>query len=74
MGVGGKVALTAVGLVLAVAGVVAVRTATFKAPAQVDPAAVRLAAARPVDVAKAADHLAQAVRFQTVSHQDKADD
>jgi len=74
MGVGGKVALTAVGLVLAVTAVVAVRTVTFKAPAGVDPASVRLVAARPLDVAKAADHLAQAVRFQTISHQDRAED
>ncbi|WP_454714093.1 M20 family peptidase [Caulobacter segnis] len=74
MGVGGKVALTAVGLVLAMTAVVAVRTATFKAPAQVDPASVKLASARPVDVNKAAGHLAEAVRFQTISHQDKADD
>ncbi|MFY8143866.1 MAG: M20/M25/M40 family metallo-hydrolase, partial [Caulobacter sp.] len=74
MGVGGKVALTAVGLVLAVSAVVAVRTATFEAPAQADPAAASLAPARPVDVAKAADHLAQAIRFQTISHQDRADD
>jgi carboxypeptidase PM20D1 len=74
MGVGGKVALTAVGLVLAVTAVVAVRTATFKAPAQVDPGSVKLAAGRPLDVAKAAGHLAEAVRFQTISHQDKADD
>ena len=74
MGLGGRAALTAVGLVLAVTAVVAVRTATFKAPAQVDPAEVKLASARPVDVAKAADHLAQAVRFQTVSHQDRAED
>jgi carboxypeptidase PM20D1 len=74
MGVGGKVALTAVGAVLVLAGVVAVRTATFKAPAVVDPASVKLAAARPLDVAKAAGHLAEAVRFQTISHQDKAED
>ncbi len=74
MGIAGKVGLTAVGLVLAVAGVVAVRTVTFKPPATVDIASVRLAAARPVDTAKAAADLAQAVRFQTVSHQDKADD
>ena len=66
MGVGGKVALTAMGLVLAVSAVVAVRTATFEAPAQADPAAARLAPARPVDVAKAADHLAQAIRFHTI--------
>lgn len=74
MGVGGKVALTAVGLVLAVTAVVAVRTATFKAPAVVDPASVKLASARPFDINKAAGHLAEAVRFQTVSHQDKAED
>jgi carboxypeptidase PM20D1 len=74
MGIAGKAGLTAVGLVLAVAGVVAVRTATFKPPATVDPASVRLAAARPLDVNKAAANLAHAVRFQTVSHQDKADD
>lgn len=74
MGIGGKVALTAVGLVLAVTAVVAVRTATFKAPAQVDPNSVRLAAGRPLDVARAAEHLAQAVRFRTISHQDPAED
>lgn len=74
MGIGVKVALTAVGLVLAVTAVVAVRTATFEAPAQADPAAAKLAPARPVDVAKAAEHLAQAIRFQTISHQDRADD
>lgn len=74
MGVMGKIGLTAVGLVLAVAGVVAVRTATFEAPAQADPAAARLASARPVDTARAAEHLAQAIRFRTISHQDRADD
>lgn len=74
MRMGGKIALTGVGLVLVMAGVVAVRTITFKAPAQVDPAAAQLASARPVDVAKAANHLAEAVRFQTISHQEKADD
>ena len=52
----------------------AVRTATFKAPASVDIAAANLAAAKPVDTAKAVANLAQAVRFQTISHQDKADD
>lgn len=74
MGVGGKVALTAVGLVVAVTAAVTVRTVTFKAPAQVDVGAVKLASARPIDVNKAAEHLAQAVRFQTVSHQDRAED
>ena len=74
MGFAGKAGLTAVGLVLAVAGVVAVRTATFKAPASVDVAAANLVAAKPVDTARAAANLAQAIRFQTISHQDQADD
>ena len=74
MGWKSKTALTALGAVIVVGGVVAVRTATFKAPAAVDTSSIHLAAARPVDVAKAAEHLGQAVRFQTVSHQDKADD
>ncbi|ALL12388.1 M20 family peptidase [Caulobacter henricii] len=74
MGIAGKAGLTAVGLVLAVAGVVAVRTATFKAPAAVDPASARLAVARPLDVARASANLGQAIRFQTISHQDRADD
>ncbi|MDB5455995.1 MAG: peptidase [Caulobacter sp.] len=74
MGWKSTTALTALGLVLATAGVVAVRTATFKAPAQVDIAGAHLAAARPVDVAKAATHLSEAVRIQTVSHQDPAQD
>jgi carboxypeptidase PM20D1 len=74
MGWKSKTALTAVGLVLAVGAVVAVRTVTFKAPAAVDTSSIHLASARPVDVALAAQHLGQAVRFQTVSHQDPAED
>jgi len=74
MGFLGKAALAGGGLLVAVSAVVAVRTATFKAPAVVDPASVSLASARPVDVNKATANLAQAVRFQTVSHQDRADD
>ncbi|CAN5593720.1 M20 family peptidase [soil metagenome] len=74
MGWKSKTALTAVGAVLVVAGVVAGRTATFKAPAAVDLSSIHLAPARPVDVARAAQHLGEAVRFQTVSHQDAAQD
>ncbi|WP_029911213.1 M20 family peptidase [Caulobacter sp. UNC358MFTsu5.1] len=74
MGWKSRTALTAVGLVLAVGAVVAVRTATFKAPAAVDTSSIHLASARPVDVALAARHLGEAVRFQTVSHQDAAED
>ena len=74
MGVVGKGLLFAGAAIGVVAMVVAVRTATFKAPASVDIAAARLAAAKPVDTAKAVTNLAQAIRFQTISHQDQADD
>jgi carboxypeptidase PM20D1 len=65
------------GFVLAVgllAAVVLVRTVTFKGPAVADLASVKVAPAVAVDVAGAAAHLSQAVRIQTVSHQDLADD
>ena len=68
-----NMALTALGVVAVGAGVVAVRTATYKAPAQVDYSQVKLAAAPPIDQAKAAQHLAEAVRIPTISHQDVAD-
>ena len=74
MGWKSKAALTAVGLVLAASAVIAVRTVTFKPPATVDTASIRLASARPFDVDLAARHLGEAVRFQTVSHQDPAED
>ena len=69
-----KTALSAVGLVLALGVVVAVRTVTFKAPAAVDISSVHLASARPIDAALAARRLGEAVRFRTVSHQDPAQD
>lgn len=74
MGWKSKTALTAVGLVLAVSAVVAVRTATFRPPAAVDTSSIRLASARPFDVDLAARHLGEAVRFRTISHQDPAED
>lgn len=74
MGWKSKAALAAAGLVLALGGVVAVRTVTFKAPAAVDASSLRLAATHPVDVDAAARRLGQAVRFRTVSHQDPAED
>ncbi|PXA89520.1 peptidase M20, partial [Caulobacter sp. D4A] len=71
MGWKSKVALGTVGVVAVLAGVVVVRTATFKPPAPAGD--VPLAAARPFDAAKAAAHLGEAVHFQTVSHQDVAE-
>ncbi|ATQ41302.1 M20 family peptidase [Caulobacter mirabilis] len=69
----GKVGLGLVGIVAALAGVVAYRTATFKPATAVDITAVKLAASVPVDQAKAAQHLSESIRFLTISHQDKAE-
>lgn len=54
------------------ATVVAVRTATFRPRAQAAGQPPALAPALPVDVERAAGHLAEAVRIRTVSHQDAA--
>ncbi|MDQ0464742.1 carboxypeptidase PM20D1 [Caulobacter ginsengisoli] len=69
MSLASKTALTALGVVALGVGVVAVRTATYKPPAQVDFSQVKLASAPAIDQAKAAQHLAEAVRIQTISHQ-----
>jgi len=55
------------------AAVVAVRTATYVAPGAKDAAQVDLAPPVPVDLARAARHLAAAVSIRTVSHQDPAE-
>ncbi len=68
-----KVALTSAGVVALLGGVVAYRTATFKPATQVDPNAVKIAAATPVDQATAALHLSQSIQIQTISHQNKAE-
>jgi carboxypeptidase PM20D1 len=52
--------------------VIIVRTAAFEPPATQDFASLRLAEPAAVDVIRAAQHLAEAVRFRTVSHQDSA--
>lgn len=63
--------LLALAVLAAIVIVVTVRTAAFSPPAAVDVAAVPLAAGVPVDRAKAAQHLSEAVRIRTVSHQDR---
>jgi carboxypeptidase PM20D1 len=63
----GSIALGAVALAVVV---VVVRTVAFEPPAALDFASVRLAEAPRVDVTLAARHLAEAIRFRTVSHQD----
>jgi carboxypeptidase PM20D1 len=74
MGMGRNLALGAAGLVVVLAGVAAVRAATFKPPAQTDPKSVTLAPVQPVDAQRAAVRLGEAIRFQTIAHQNPADD
>lgn len=73
MGMVRTLLLAGVGVVAVGAAVVAVRTVTYAPPAAVDLSKVVLVAAPKVDINAAAAHLGEAVRFQTVSHQDKAD-
>jgi carboxypeptidase PM20D1 len=70
----GRIALGLVLLVVVLAAVVLVRTFSYKPPAAMDLAAVKVAPPIAVDVAAAAQHLSQAVQIQTVSHQDPAED
>lgn len=69
----GKIALGLVAIVLLLAAIVVVRTVTYKPAAGADLAKVKLAAPVAIDSAKAAEHLSQAIQFQTISHQDPAE-
>lgn len=66
-------ALLVVGAVVLTAAVIVYRTETYEPPAAVDLSEVKLAPAAPVDTATAAAHLAEAVRFRTISNQNPAD-
>ena len=65
--------LASAGVLAIGAAVVAVRTLTYAPPSAVDLSKVALVAAPKIDINAAAAHQGEAVRFQTVSHQDKAD-
>ena len=62
--------LAAVGVLALLLAGMAWRTAQLKPPA---PIAMALPPAAPVDLDRAARHLGEAIRFQTVSHQDPAE-
>ncbi len=61
------------GLIVLLVAVVVYRTESYQPPAAADLKSVKLAAPIAIDVKKAAQHLGQAVQFQTVSHQNKTD-
>ena len=63
---------TTAGIIAIAAIVVTVRTVAFEPRAALDFGSVQLAEAPRVDVARAAQHLAEAIRFRTISHQDSA--
>jgi carboxypeptidase PM20D1 len=67
-----RIGLVLLACVAALVALVAVRTAAYQPPAAVDLAGVDLAEGVPVDQARAARHLSEAVRIRTVSHQDPA--
>ena len=56
--------------VVALGAVVAVRTATFAPQSVADGSAIKVTPLAPFDTNQAAQHLAEAVRFQTISNQD----
>lgn len=60
--------------IAALAATVAARTAMFNADAVGDGSGITVAPAPAFDSAAAAQHLSQAVQFQTISHQDPAED
>jgi len=68
-----RIVLAVPAAIVALIAVIAYRTATYTPPAQIVSASVDLAPEVRIDVAPAAQHLAEAVRFRTVSHQDATD-
>ena len=65
-----RVSVGVVGAVALLAAFIALRTITYRAAGDVDAAPLELAAPVPIDLDLAAQHLAEAVRIRTVSHQD----
>jgi carboxypeptidase PM20D1 len=73
MGMIRKIALASVAVVAVGAAVVGVRTANFAPEAVNDGRSIKIATAPAVNIATAAAHLGEAVRFRTVSNQNRAD-
>jgi len=73
MRIAGKIGLGLLGIVGALAAVVAIRTATYEPPASFDPGYVALVDAPRFHVEHAAEHLATAIAFRTISHQDASE-
>ena len=68
-----RILFVVLGTLVLVAVIVAVRTAVYSPPGADNAQSVALAALVPIDSARAAQHLSEAVRIRTVSHQNAAD-
>ena len=68
-----RIVLAVLAAIVVLIAVIAYRTATYAPPTQTVSPAVDLAPDARIDVARAAQHLAEAVRIRTVSHQDAKD-
>jgi carboxypeptidase PM20D1 len=68
-----RIGLVLLALMIALAAVAGLRTVTWRAPQAFDPTDVAIAEPVPVDLDRATQHLAEAVRLRTVSHQDPAE-
>jgi carboxypeptidase PM20D1 len=70
----GRIGLALLGVAAIIGVVVAYRTVTYRAPGAIDFGRIALADAPAIDVGRAAEHVAEAVRIRTISHQDPQED
>jgi carboxypeptidase PM20D1 len=68
-----RISIALFGALAVIAAVVAVRTVTYHPSGTAGPQDVAVAAAVPFDGPRAAEHLAEAVRIRTISHQSASD-
>ncbi len=73
MRLAGTIGLTGLGLFLAIAGIAGYRTVTFAADDVGNGSGIKVAAPPTFDAGQAALNLGASIRFQTVSHQDPAE-
>ncbi|HVN41248.1 MAG TPA: M20 family peptidase, partial [Steroidobacteraceae bacterium] len=68
-----RIGLALLAVLVLVAAIIAVRTASYRSPQAANGATPALAPAVPIDLDRAATHLAEAIRIRTVSHQSAAE-
>ena len=73
MKLAGKIGLTVLAVVMVIAAIAGYRYATFSAADIGNGAGIKIAAAPAIDIAQAAQNLSAAIRFQTISLQNPAE-